>query len=241
MTTVADYRQAKAMDMDEEDFCWMFQSMLLQEGWKVKPWSPANETGIAADDQSMDMESAESDDSRSSDASSPLASSPTISHGANPSTFSDTNHPNLMAPTPEHVHTSPPLPASSSLQEPTSPPRPPIPGCAALQSLLHFALSSDADSSSSALQTTGGTYLDIILAHRDAFAAFPNGHASCAVAFSDLARALEMRAWSECGPAGDADHEAVVVFRQEAWLIANYFTNLSSPTGQMGGCRVDLY
>lgn len=54
--------------------------------------------------------------------------------------------------------------------------------------------------------------------HREAFYAFPPGHRTCAVGFSEIAKVLETRAWRADR---DADQEAVVAFRNEAWIIAN--------------------
>jgi len=65
--------------------------------------------------------------------------------------------------------------------------------------------------------TTGGDYLDTIFIHRSLFAAFPQVHRSCARCFSDIAYLLEKRAWRADR---DADTEAIVAFRHEAWTIA---------------------
>jgi len=65
--------------------------------------------------------------------------------------------------------------------------------------------------------TTGGDYLEAIFIHRSLFAAFPQGHRSCARCFSDIAYSLEKRAWRADR---DADTEAVTAFRHEAWIIA---------------------
>jgi len=65
--------------------------------------------------------------------------------------------------------------------------------------------------------TTGGEYLEAIFTHREVFYSHPPGHRSCARGFSDIACALEKRA----GRADrDADAEAAVAFRHEAWVIA---------------------
>ena len=66
-------------------------------------------------------------------------------------------------------------------------------------------------------QTTGGEYLEAIFTHRAVFNAYPPGHKSCAKGFSDIACALERRAWRADR---DSDAEAVVAFRYEAWKIA---------------------
>lgn len=65
--------------------------------------------------------------------------------------------------------------------------------------------------------TTGGDYLEAIFTHREIFSAFPEAHRSCARGFSDIAYALEHRAWRADR---DADSEAVSAFRHEAWMIA---------------------
>ena len=90
--------------------------------------------------------------------------------------------------------------------------------------------------------TTGGDYLETIFTHREAFLAYPPAHRACARGFTDLARALEVRAWTardswrevvewhgapaaseavEPRPDWEGDSEAVVAFRHEAWVIAN--------------------
>ncbi|KII95671.1 hypothetical protein PLICRDRAFT_26060 [Plicaturopsis crispa FD-325 SS-3] len=65
--------------------------------------------------------------------------------------------------------------------------------------------------------TTGGEYFDVIFMHRDCFAAYPPAHRTCAIAYTDIARAMEQRAWRADR---DADTEAVTAFRYEAWMIA---------------------
>jgi len=81
-------------------------------------------------------------------------------------------------------------------------------GCAYLQ-----ALQTQLDQ----YPTTGGDYLEAIFTHREAFYSHPPGHRFCARGFSDLACAVEKRAWRADR---DADAEAVVAFRHEAWVIA---------------------
>ena len=66
--------------------------------------------------------------------------------------------------------------------------------------------------------TISGSYLDVIFMHREAFFAFPQGHRTCSVSFSELAKVLEKRPWRTDR---DGDQEAVVAFRNEAWVIAN--------------------
>ncbi|TFK50987.1 hypothetical protein OE88DRAFT_1660165 [Heliocybe sulcata] len=68
-----------------------------------------------------------------------------------------------------------------------------------------------------ACQTTGGEYLDIIFTHRELLFAYPAAHRTCSRGFTDLARQLEQRAWRADR---EGDSEAVVAFRNEAWIIA---------------------
>ncbi|KZT21042.1 hypothetical protein NEOLEDRAFT_797687 [Neolentinus lepideus HHB14362 ss-1] len=63
----------------------------------------------------------------------------------------------------------------------------------------------------------GGEYLDVIFTHRELLFAYPAAHRACARGFSDLARRLEVRAWRADR---EGDSEAVVAFRNEAWMIA---------------------
>ncbi|KAF8633279.1 hypothetical protein AX17_004454 [Amanita inopinata Kibby_2008] len=81
-------------------------------------------------------------------------------------------------------------------------------GCAYLQS-IQAQLDSYA--------TTGGGYLEAIFTHREILAAYPAAHQHCSRAFSDIAYALEQRAWRADR---EADSEAVAAFRHEAWVIA---------------------
>lgn len=85
-------------------------------------------------------------------------------------------------------------------------------GCALLQS-IHSQLHDELYS------TTNGSYLDVIFMHREAYFSFPLGHKTCSIGFSEIAKGLEQRAWRADR---DGDHEAVVAFRNEAWIIANY-------------------
>jgi len=66
--------------------------------------------------------------------------------------------------------------------------------------------------------TTSGEYLEIIMVHREIFNSFPGAHHDCARAFTDLAYSIEQRAWRSDR---DADVDAVVAFRHEAWVIAS--------------------
>lgn len=81
-----------------------------------------------------------------------------------------------------------------------------------------------------AYATTSGDFLETIFTHREALFAFPQGHRACAAGFTELARDLETRAQRSAAvdgggyqwrPDWDGDHEAVVAFRHEAWVIAN--------------------
>ncbi|KAJ3572113.1 hypothetical protein NP233_g3294 [Leucocoprinus birnbaumii] len=66
--------------------------------------------------------------------------------------------------------------------------------------------------------TTSGEYLDAIFVHREMFSSFPGAHRECARAFTDLAYSIEQRAWRADR---EADLDAVVAFRHEAWMIAS--------------------
>lgn len=90
-------------------------------------------------------------------------------------------------------------------------------GCAYLQALL-----SQVDN----YQTTGGEYLEAIFTHREILFTHPRAHQECARGFSDLAYVLEQRAWRADR---DADIEAVVAFRNEAWTIASSYSPPSQP------------
>ncbi|KAI1791180.1 hypothetical protein LXA43DRAFT_973218 [Ganoderma leucocontextum] len=96
-------------------------------------------------------------------------------------------------------------------------------GCAYLQAVC-------AQIRAGAYSTTSGDFLETIFTHREALFAFPQGHRACAAGFSELARDLERRAQQAGAVSGgeyqwrpnwDGDHEAVVAFRHEAWVIAN--------------------
>ncbi|KAK2463112.1 hypothetical protein APHAL10511_004767 [Amanita phalloides] len=82
-------------------------------------------------------------------------------------------------------------------------------GCAYLQSIK---------SRLDLFTTTGGGYLEAIFTHREICGAYPAGHTQCPRALSDIACALEQRAWRADR---EADGEAISTFRQEAWFIAN--------------------
>ena len=66
--------------------------------------------------------------------------------------------------------------------------------------------------------TTGAEYLEAIMIHREILNSFPGAHHDCARAFTDLAYSIECRAWRSDR---DADMDAVVAFRHEAWVIAS--------------------
>jgi hypothetical protein len=89
--------------------------------------------------------------------------------------------------------------------------------CALLESLTRCY-----DPDAEDVQTSCGEYLELIFIHREAFAARPSAHAGCSVAFSALARALELRAWRADR---DADTEAVAAFRHEAWMVAAWMSS----------------
>ncbi|KAH7910029.1 hypothetical protein BJ138DRAFT_1102178 [Hygrophoropsis aurantiaca] len=98
------------------------------------------------------------------------------------------------------------------------------PACAFLQSILaSVAPTSPALSPfphpypAEPLQTTGGAYLETILTHRALLSAFPPGHRGCPMALSEIAGALESRAWRADR---DSDAEAVLAFRYEAQIAA---------------------
>ncbi|KAI0919053.1 hypothetical protein AcW1_003471 [Taiwanofungus camphoratus] len=88
---------------------------------------------------------------------------------------------------------------------------PPPCGCALLQAIRGQVCAG-------LYPTTGGEYLEAIFTHREVFCAFPQGHRTCALGFSDLAMDLEQRA---ARSDRDGDAEAVAAFRHEAWVIAN--------------------
>jgi len=99
---------------------------------------------------------------------------------------------------------STPSPEASGLQRPYC-------GCAYLQTIR---------SQFEDYSTTQGAYLDAIFTHREVFYSYPAAHQDCAAAFSDLAYMLETRAWRADR---EADTEAVMAFRNEAWIIASTF------------------
>ncbi|KAI0753152.1 hypothetical protein C8Q80DRAFT_496499 [Daedaleopsis nitida] len=105
-------------------------------------------------------------------------------------------------------------PSSASADTPPPPPPPPC-GCAYLQAV-------HAQIRAGSYTTTSGDYLETIFTHRETFYAFPPGHRTCALGFSELANGLaeRQRAWR---PDWDGDSEAVSAFRHEAWVIANAF------------------
>ncbi|KAI0079237.1 hypothetical protein K474DRAFT_1592380, partial [Panus rudis PR-1116 ss-1] len=85
-------------------------------------------------------------------------------------------------------------------------------GCNLLQHLTHQLQAGK-------FSTTGGDYLEAIFTHREAFYAFPQGHRSCALGFSEIAAYMEARSdnWVDL----DKDLEAVAAFRHEAGMIAS--------------------
>ncbi|EGN91879.1 hypothetical protein SERLA73DRAFT_191898 [Serpula lacrymans var. lacrymans S7.3] len=117
-----------------------------------------------------------------------------------------------------------PLPTSSIISPVVSPP-----ACLFLQSILASLAPASPVLSPyphpyplpMPYETTGGAYLDTLFTHRALFGAFPPAHAGCAVALSEIARALEVRAWRADR---DADAEAIVAFRCEALSVASRIT-----------------
>jgi len=73
--------------------------------------------------------------------------------------------------------------------------------------------------------TTNGEYLEAIFTHREILSSYPSAHSQCARGFSDIAFMLERRAWRSDR---DADTEAVVAFRHEAWTIAASMSSTSA-------------
>ncbi|KAL0955884.1 hypothetical protein HGRIS_002082 [Hohenbuehelia grisea] len=89
-------------------------------------------------------------------------------------------------------------------------------GCAYLQ-----AIQAQMDS----FPEAGSVYLDTIFTHREVFLAYPQAHPECSRGFSDMAYALEQRAWRE---EREAANDAVAAFRHEAWVIAMSLRDVSS-------------
>ncbi|CCM06465.1 uncharacterized protein FIBRA_08730 [Fibroporia radiculosa] len=88
--------------------------------------------------------------------------------------------------------------------------RPPC-GCALVQALRGLIRAGT-------YPATSGEYLEAIFTHREAFYAFPQGHRTCAIGFSDLAVDLERRQYVV---KADVDEVAATAFRHEAWVIAS--------------------
>ncbi|KAH9834116.1 uncharacterized protein C8Q71DRAFT_725321 [Rhodofomes roseus] len=132
------------------------------------------------------------------------ATSPTVGHqDATMSDASDTEDSSYQLEQPRS-------PSASSSCTKTADEPPPC-GCALLQWLRGQLQAGQ-------YATTGGDYLEIILTHRDAFYAFPDGHRTCAIGFSDIALDLERR---ETRPDRESDPEAAAAFRHEAIVIAS--------------------
>ncbi|KAH9912521.1 uncharacterized protein B0H18DRAFT_889847 [Fomitopsis serialis] len=110
----------------------------------------------------------------------------------------------------DHQRAQPRNPSASSNCTKTADEPPPC-GCALLQWLRGQLQEGQ-------YATTGGDYLEIIFTHREAFHAFPDGHRTCAIGFSDIAMDLERR---EMRPDRESDPEAAAAFRHEAWVIAS--------------------
>ncbi|CCM06466.1 uncharacterized protein FIBRA_08731 [Fibroporia radiculosa] len=124
--------------------------------------------------------------------------SPTPEHDALMSDSSDTEDPTYQRPST--------LASSSSIETASAPPPCACALVQALRGLVHAGQ----------YPTTGGEYLEAIFTHREAFAAFPQGHRACAVEFSNLATDLERR---EMRADRDGDGEAAAAFRHEAWVL----------------------
>jgi len=68
-------------------------------------------------------------------------------------------------------------------------------------------------------RTSSADFLEAILAHRESFMAFPQGHRGCSNAFTQLAFMLERR-----GHEGhvDGDIDTAIALHNEAWLTAGW-------------------
>jgi len=97
-------------------------------------------------------------------------------------------------------------------------------GCAYLQSIK---------SRLSLFVTTGGGYIEAIFTHREICGAYPAGHTQCPRALSDIAYALEQRAWRADR---EADGEAIAAFRHEAWFISNLINSVPQKSRDMPAC-----
>ncbi|PAV24131.1 hypothetical protein PNOK_0119900 [Pyrrhoderma noxium] len=92
--------------------------------------------------------------------------------------------------------------------------------------LLHI-LASHYHPSSAACGTQDPDFnlLDTILAHREAFVAFPRAHRTCSAALTDIAFALERKHNSQMPYKGDeADLDTAVALHNEAWLMSGWYS-----------------
>lgn len=103
--------------------------------------------------------------------------------------------------------------STSSAGKPSSSPTLPEP-CALLQNIIGLY---DPAEELENFPTTCGEYLELLFTHRELFSACPHAHTGCPAGLTQLAHALELRAWRadrEC------DSEAVAAFRHESWQVA---------------------
>ena len=157
-------------------------------------WRKASEELLPTSQTAVHRDATMSDASDSEDSTCPVR--------GNSSSFS----PSIPIP----VCPQPRSPSESSNYIKTADAPPPC-GCALLQWLRDQL-------AEGRYATTGGDYLEIIFTHREAFHAFPDGHRTCAIGFSDIAADLERR---EVRPDREGDPEAAAAFRHEAWVIAS--------------------
>ena len=68
-------------------------------------------------------------------------------------------------------------------------------------------------------RTSSADFLEAILAHRESYMTFPQGHKGCSNAFTQLAFALERRG-NESHVEGDID--TAIALHNEAWLTAGW-------------------
>ncbi|KAF8704432.1 hypothetical protein AX14_014017 [Amanita brunnescens Koide BX004] len=86
--------------------------------------------------------------------------------------------------------------------------------------------------------TTGGGYIEAIFTHREICGAYPAGHVQCPRALSDIAYALERRAWRADR---EADGEAIAAFRHEAWFIANLINSIPPKSNGVSACMMHAW
>ena len=92
--------------------------------------------------------------------------------------------------------------------------------------LLHILASHYHPSSAACgIQDPDFNLLDTILAHREAFVAFPRAHRTCSAALTDIAFALERKHNSQMPYKGDeADLDTAVALHNEAWLMSGWYS-----------------